>query len=209
MRIHCQQCAKGFTVPDEKVPDNDVLRFKCPACGGKNELDTREQAGPAGQVAGDAPADQAQAEEMLEPEIYPPGAEVVFIFVSHGEWSERVQEYLTQMGMYQSTAETVEQARQKLNLNRYNWVILEDRAENAPLLQEIASWPGFSRREVNCLLVGNAARSFDPNEAFVKGMNCYLAFEDEERVEELLEQARDEYNQYLAPWQVAMEQVEV
>lgn len=130
------------------------------------------------------------------------------MFVQDREWAEQAREYLTQMGIYLSTAESVSQGRQKLNLNRYNWVIVQDLPENQPLLREIAAWPGYRRREVNCLLVGEAAESFDPNAAFVRGMNGYLALEDAERIEELLEQAREEYNQYVAPWQVATEQIE-
>jgi len=208
MRVQCRHCEKGFTIPDEKVPENDVLRFKCPVCGGKNEVDThKDEAGESLDKPG--AASQEEPEEMLEPEVFPPGAEVAFLFVHDGEWAEGAREYLTQMGMYLSTADTVSQARQKLKLNRYNWVIVEDRRDNGPVLQEVGSWPGYRRREVNVILVGQSAKSFDPSRAFAMGANCYLCIDDTDRIEEHLEQAREEYNQYIAPWQVAMEQVEV
>ena len=42
MDITCSSCGTTLSVPDEKLPQNQVVNITCPKCKGKIKVDTRE-----------------------------------------------------------------------------------------------------------------------------------------------------------------------
>jgi predicted Zn finger-like uncharacterized protein len=201
MRLTCEHCEYAFDLPDSKVPNASRFRFRCPKCGERNFWD-RDQAEREPGETGAGAQDEDGVEDM-EPEMYPPGEKVAFVFIQDETWREKAEQYCFQAGYHVSTAEKPAEAMQKLRLNSYNMVILEDRQENARVLQEIGKWPGWLRREVNCIMVGDQAESFDPNMAFVQGVNSYLTLNEADQAEELLERAQRSLSRYLELWRLA------
>jgi len=207
MRLTCEQCNKHFEVPADKLPRQERFRFTCPECGARNivQLPGREE------PKRDRPerVSEASAGEMglgAEPEMFPPGAEVAFVRVSDQDWWERVENYLLSTGFYLSTAESLNEAVQKLRLNSYQWVILEEGEEHASMLKESARWPGQVRREVNVILLGRKGSSFDPKQAFLQGVNVYLDQTDTDNAEQYLDQARSEFEQLKEPWNMVRQE---
>jgi hypothetical protein len=207
MRLTCEQCEKHFEVPEDKLPGQGRFRFTCPECGSRNivVLPGREE---PGQDPPERGSEDSAGEPGLgaEPEMFPPGAEVAFVRVSDETWWERVENYLLSTGFYLSTAETRNEAVHKLRLNSYQWVILEEGEEHAALLKEIARWPGQVRREVNVILLGQKGPSFDPRQAFLQGVNAYLALSDTDNAEQYLDQARSEFEQLKEPWNMVRQE---
>ncbi|MGE4299410.1 MAG: hypothetical protein AB7E47_15445 [Desulfovibrionaceae bacterium] len=131
-----------------------------------------------------------------EPEIFPPGAKVAFVRLFDAAWTQRVMAFLDTAGFHHSEAADAGKAVQKLRLNEYALVILEDGGDNAALLEEIGSWSGLRRREVNLVLVGAAASSMDPQMAFQRGLNSYIHTADATRADTLLADALKGYERY-------------
>ncbi|MFW6054344.1 MAG: hypothetical protein ACOC9D_00455, partial [Thermodesulfobacteriota bacterium] len=149
----------------------------------------------------------AQAfEKNIEPEQFPPGSKAALLYVRDPGWFEEAKSYLTAQGFYLSYAQSPEEGAQKLRLNRYQLVLLEEGYRTEVLLREISMWPGRYRREVNCLLLGDNKESFDAYTGFLQGVNTYVSKKDKDRAEQILDQARDDFAGYLKPWHAAADQ---
>lgn len=203
MHLGCEHCGKTFDLLREKVPQGQKFRFFCPNCGEKNVVDKQQEhlnidSNPETfQEPGEGP------ELSIEPDKYPPGSQVAFVRVSDSVWQDRIQAYLEANGYYIEMSGDSAQAAKKLSLNSYSFVLIQDLPENKPLLQEIANWPGNTRREINCVLIGEKAKSFDPKQAFLRGVNSYLNIEKKDGIEDLLEKSREYFNSFIEPWRVA------
>jgi predicted Zn finger-like uncharacterized protein len=201
MRLTCEHCDNSFDLPDSKIPDSNRFRFRCPKCGERNLWDREREEREAEAASGLGQGDEAE----MEPEMYPPGEKVAFVFLQDETWREKAEQYCFQAGYHVSTAEKPKEAVQKLRLNSYDMAVIEDRQENQLVLKEIGKWPGWMRREVNCIMVGEQAESFDPNMAFIKGVNTYLMLNEADQAEELLERAQRSLSRYLELWRLARE----
>ncbi len=215
MQLNCEHCGRSFDLPQEKVPAGERLRFACPACGEKNIVNLENAAKKKAEI------DPSQEEQMqtsplsatedsveensIEPDTYPPGSDVAFIHVQDGKWEERVEQILKGYGYYVSKSRDKKEAVQKLSLNRYTYILIEDIPENAALLEEIANWPGETRREINCVLTGQNARSFDPQLALLRGVNSYIYIEERDNIEDLIDKSLQYFNSFFEPWKMARE----
>ncbi|MCF8037974.1 MAG: hypothetical protein K9K79_01530 [Desulfohalobiaceae bacterium] len=207
MRLSCQECNKSLNLPQDRIPDKGSFRFSCPVCGAKNKVDLP---GPGESRA--APPEQAAEnrgparKKTVEPELFPPGSKVALLSIQDQGWLEQSKDFLTAHNFYLSSAESPEQGAQKLRLNRYQLVLIEQGPRSEVLLGEISRWPGRYRREVNCILLGENGKSFDPYAGFLQGVNSYLSKKDGNQAKQLLEQARDSFAKYLEPWHQAANQ---
>ncbi|MFP4070661.1 MAG: zinc-ribbon domain-containing protein [Desulfovibrionales bacterium] len=193
MFITCPTCSQNFELPDSKVPDAPKFGVKCPSCRerivvkGKNDV----PAGPPETVF-----DGDETEEFvllggrttIEPDIFPPGSRVVFSFVQSSAWNKTIESFFSDRGYYLGKAASVGEAVQKLRLNEYQVVIVDDRHSNRPVLKEIGTWPGKKRRWVNVILLGDGGKSMNPNDAFIRGINAYLNINDLDKAEELFDE---------------------
>lgn len=197
MQITCTECNKDIDLPDSKVPEVPTFSVKCPHCGQKTRVDRKP-----GKSAADATPRPGRSalSKATEPEIYPPDAQVVFIYAESTGWKPQLEHYFRKKGGFVSSAGDSEGGVRKLQLNRYDTIMLEDIEETVPMQREINSWPGIKRRDVNYLLIGDKARSFDPQEAFVRGVNTYLNQGDMEEAVELIVKCEARFDQRNALW---------
>ena len=204
MRLQCQDCGKQFNLPQDKIPGTGHFVYTCPNCKKKNKIDL-DLGGDNRDRTAERPQSESSAppEARIEPDLFPPGSKAGFIYLQDESWSGKVQGYLAEKGYYLSQAGSPQEAIQKLRLNVYDLVCIQDSPGTEGLLQEISLWPGRRRREVNCLLLGDYERSFDPAVAFLRAVNCALAKKDSETADALLEQADKQFEKSLEPWHSA------
>ena len=201
MRLSCQHCAKQFTLHPDKIPTTGKFLFTCPDCGTKNKvtldsLSGGELSAPDREASGKAPS----RAESSEPEFFPPGSLVGFLFLRDESWAMKASDYLRDKGFYISRTSSPKEAVHKLRLNPYDFVFIEETEGYTDLLQEISRWPGRQRQEVNCLILGPYQRSFDPDIAFVRGANCAVSTNDVDKAELILEQAAELFTKLVEPW---------
>lgn len=203
MVITCPNCSEHFDIPEGKLPQTPKFSIKCPSCRGKIVVD-RTAAGPSPKAP---TVDSGSKRRTVEPDIFPPGAQVVFCYVQSGAWNGAVEAYFSAKGYYMSKAVDEEEAALKLRLNDYQVIILDDRYSNQPLLQEIGNWPGYKRRGVNVMIIGDRAASLNPQEAFVRGLNTYFNINDVNRARELFEESVRGFEIHNEPWRLADESI--
>ncbi|BBD07804.1 hypothetical protein [Desulfovibrio ferrophilus] len=205
---------KEFTIPDEKLPAADRFSMKCPftgkkilflRVGDKIKVTATEQAREEAPAKSEKPALKLP---QVEPDVYPPGSKVAFLFLQDGTWASSSQSFFQGRDYYVSTAADELEAIAKLRLNEYDILVAEDGAGSVRLQEEVASWPGGKRRAANVVLVGSQGQSNDPKAAFAKGVNAYLAQSDGAKASDLLEGALTGYELYYQMLEMARKQLE-
>ncbi len=187
--ITCNHCQKTFELAEEKIPQGKNFKFKCPNCGQINLVDK----------------EAILASDFGEPDIFPPGAKVGLFFFEDKLWKDSVSGYLENSGYIVQAADNLQEAGSKLRLNNYCLVIIQDISGSQILLDEISLWPGYVRRQVNCILVGETENNFDPHLAFIKGVNSYLSIKNRDKISQLLKLGEEEYKKFLEPWSMVLE----
>lgn len=213
MQFISPYCNKEFTLPDEKMPAVERFAMKCPftgkkilfmRVGDKIKVTAGEQAHETGP---EEPVKPALNLPQVEPDVYPPGSQVAFLFVQDGTWTSAAQSFFQGRGYYVSTAQNELEAIAKLRLNEYDVVLAEEGEKSVLLQEEVASWPGGKRRRTNVLLAGTGGVSNDPKAAFVKGANAYFALSDGAKASDLLEGALTGYELYYQMLDMARRQL--
>lgn len=143
--------------------------------------------------------------ERIEPDFFPPGAKVCFVCVSSQQLHQKLKTIFQSHGFLTTGAENQETAAQKLRLNQYQAIVLEDGPDYERALNEINTWPGTVRRDVNLILMGNQAPSLHQQQSFAKGANFYLNTNDLDKMDTLINQVIEGHKEYYQPWNQAQE----
>lgn len=198
MQLRCEHCARSFDLPEEKVPQAKRFRFTCPSCKETNEVNTAEQrkAHPV--------LDQDEFEALDVPPLrVPPGTRLALIFISDEQVASALRSYFGQRNWQIIEVQDPKKGRAYLQVNRVHWAVLEDSDPGREVLREINLLPGRERREMNCVLIGDRAVSFDALTAFVLGVNSYVHPEDESGLEIALDQAHALFEDHRHMWLTA------
>lgn len=148
-----------------------------------------------------------ETEKVIAPEHFPHDAVVAFVYVQNRSLAERVAIFLKSRGIFISEAKNISEGLDKIRINYYNILVVEDTESTKSLLDVVKKWNGLRRREVNVILVDSKAQSLHANESFFKGVNSVISSKDNERVEYILELAIGEYTKYIEPWNYASEKL--
>ncbi|RQD64529.1 response regulator [Desulfonatronovibrio magnus] len=143
--------------------------------------------------------------KRVEPDFFPPGSNVCFICLTEADTAKNLQTIFKEQGYLTTGAASVSTAVQKLRLNQYQCIVLEDRPDFKPIYDEIKTWPGNIRRDINLILIGSDAPSLHQQKAFIAGANFFINKGDLERMKELINQALKGYEDYYQPWNQARE----
>lgn len=197
MLVSCSNCGKRFKLRDDRLPKAEVFRISCPNCS--SEIVVRKEE----QDTGEERPLQAEQGVSLEPEVFPAGARVAFVFVEHG--LEAAKHALLELGYVPSIAGSVDEAVAKVRMNRYDLVCIDAGASGRAVMDVVNSWPGLRRREVNVVMVGREAQSLDPGTSFFRGVNGWLNPDDTDRFKQLLGRLEEEFVLYRAPWDAVTE----
>ena len=213
MRINCDSCGKEFTLPEEKLPDAARFRVKCPSCGHRIAVErpAREsgRSGEAGKETdrGSATGDPEDLGGVEHLGLSPEKEKNALLLVADHDLLEAVRAPLELQGFHWVAPSSSKEAIRIFHSNPLVLLVVEDREESEPLLRELHSQPGYIRREINCVLVGDRAKSFEQQQAFLLGVNTYLARSEMDRFSELLPRAVGKHWQFMHPWLLARGEV--
>jgi predicted Zn finger-like uncharacterized protein len=209
MRVGCDSCGREFSLPEDKLPDAQRFRVKCPSCGNRITVERPSDGSGDGGVSGE-PVRESGEQDTEGAEyagLTPDRAKNGLLLFSDEGLLEAVRAPLEENGYTLVATATSGTAIRIFYANPLSLVVVEDTRESDALLREVHSQPGITRREINCILVGDGDRSLDRRQAFYRGVNVYLAREDRDHFRELLPRALGAYWQFIHPWLVARDEV--
>ncbi len=195
MEIQCSNCNKKFKIPDEKIPNVAKFIVKCPVCGFKIRVERNLY-----NESKENSIDQALNLPSVEPEMHPPGSKVAFVFLKEKDLFDKLEKILKELGYIISTASNTQEAVAKINLNRYNMIVISEVPDTKMIFKEIELWPGNLRRQINVIAMGSSAKTFDPNKEFILGVNSYISTDDFENIDDLIQNAIKRHEDFLIPW---------
>ena len=195
MRLRCEHCCRSFDIPEEKLPRAAKFRFTCPVCKQTNHVD-REM--------GPEPEKEAEDEDFEESDLpsvqVPPGTHLALLMLRDERIAAAVRSYFQARQWEVVEVHEPTAGKAYLRGNRFRGVVLDDSAPGRQVLEEIHRLPGRERREMNCVLIGNQAESFDPLAAFVAGVNSYISSDEAEELETSLQRAQELFDRHLQLW---------
>lgn len=191
MEISCSHCKTNFILPDDRIPDAKKFRLNCPKCREPIIVDLSEQV--------------PDSVAMLE--TFPHDATVAFLFVTNQILSQRIKSTLKKNNIYVSESFEITEAVEKVRLNYYNILVLEDSEASLPLYEIFKKWNGLRRREVNIVIVGANCKSLHSQEAFMRGVNTVIGKADNDEIDKFMELALSEYEKYIEPWELAAQRL--
>jgi len=236
MKVKCTNCHKTINIPDEKIIPGEVFTFNCPNC--KTPLsagaDRKEQTGPALPSLGDVPdttpaprpLDETQdipvpalgergipplPEEMdaIENELDVLGEGKYRALVADTENIDRISPVLRKMSYVITTADSHDEAIQKLTFNKYDLLVINERfagcdpAGNA-LHRYVEPMTMDVRRKMFVVMIGKSFKTLDNMSAFVRSVNLVVNEGDFTNFELILKKAMNDnaafyriYNQML------------
>ncbi len=141
----------------------------------------------------------------VEPDFFPPGSKVCFLCMPDENMVESLQDIFKNQGFLTSKTADIPTAVKKLRLNKYQCIVTQDGPEFQNVIAEISSWPGNIRRDVNLIIMGDQEPSFHQQKTFIYGANSYLNINDTDRMDELIRQVIEAYDEHYQPWNQARE----
>jgi hypothetical protein len=191
MEIKCSRCDSSFNLPDDRIPDAKKFKLNCPRCREAIIIDRSEVVNGSSMV----------------PETFPHDATVAFLFLSNELLSQRIKNTLKKSGIYISEASGLAEAVEKVRINYYNMIIIEESSEFTALSEVFKKWNGQRRRDVNIIVVGANCQSMHSHEAFMRGVNSVIGKCDNDEIDKFIELALGEYRKYIEPWDLAAQKL--
>jgi len=192
MDITCTHCKSSFVLPDDRIPETKKFKLNCPKCREPIVIDQ-----------------ESDNEKIVAPEHFPHDATVAFLSLRNKSLSERISLFLKSRGIFVSESTLIHEALDKVRINYYNIIILEESEQSKSILAIVKKWNGLRRRDVNIILVEADCKSLHSNEAFFRGVNSVISAKDNERIENILDLAMGEFKSYSEPWAVASKRLHI
>jgi len=190
MDISCTHCQSSFVLPDDRIPETKKFKLNCPKCREPIIIDKENE-----------------GDKIVAPEHFPHDATVALLFVKNRGLADRISLFLKSRGIFVSEAGLIHEALDKVRINYYNIIILEESEQSKSILAIVRKWNGLRRRDVNIILIETDCKSLHSNEAFFRGVNAVIGAKDSERIENILDLALGEFKSYTEPWAVAAQRL--
>jgi CheY-like chemotaxis protein len=190
MDIRCTHCQSSFVLPDDRIPETRKFKLNCPKCREPIVIDQDKS-----------------DDKIAPPEHFPHDATVAFLFLKNRALADRISLFLKSRGIFVSESGQIHEALDKVRINYYNIIILEDSEHSKSILSVVKKWNGLRRRDVNIILVEADCKSLHSFEAFLRGVNAVVSAKDSERIESILDLAMGEFKSYTEPWAVAAQRL--
>lgn len=191
MEITCSRCNSSFNLPDDRIPDAKKFKLNCPRCRETILVDMSERV----------------ADSSATPETFPHDATVAFVFITNALLIQRVKNVLKKNGIYISEASGVTEAVEKVRINYYDIIVIEESKEFLALSEIFKKWNGQRRRDVNIIIVDANCQSMHGHEAFMRGVNSVIGKSDNDEIDKFIELALGEYKKYIEPWDLAAQKM--
>ncbi len=210
MDVTCSQCNKTLRIPDEKVPQDQIVKIACPACGNKITIDTRSTAGKKPEQGKTPPADQGAGQESAEEldygddtslGFYEEGTKLALVLDSDLDRKEQIRGAVEAIEYRFVDSPSTRDAISKMRFHMFDLVILADGfdgqpLEYSPIVNSINHVPMSVRRKTFMALLGDRFQTMDNMKAFAMSANLVINPGDMDKLSGILKKALAENERF-------------
>ena len=214
MEVSCEKCRTRFTIPDEKVPKDRVIKLNCPKCKGSISLGSEPPpSAPESEAATngeefrlrfiEAKGSQKPTEESYSYEDYTgdqsleffeEGTKLALIMADSQEHSEVIRGAVEKIGYKFIATPNTRDAIGKLRFHHFDLIILAEGFDGQPLdhsaiLNYLNRLPMPVRRRIFLALVSDGFKTMDNMMAFSMSANVVINTKDTEKLHLVLKKA--------------------
>jgi predicted Zn finger-like uncharacterized protein len=223
MEITCKHCQTKLSVPDNKLPQNQLVRLQCPKCKNKVSLDTRpkedaekprdETHAETGKLHLQSIESQNPEEEQEEKYSYDDySSDESLLFVEEdaklalamprdGEQAESIKTAVEELG-YQYVASTdTRDALGKLRFHQFDVILLSEGFDNQGLeangiITYLNHIPISLRRKTYFVLIGDQFKTMDDMMAFALSANLVINANDLAKAAKVLKRGITDFQKF-------------
>lgn len=187
MKVNCHSCQKVLNVPDDKIPADKPLTFKCPGCQSpvsvSRPAESPQGGGQAQPAENRVPEDTTNLRNLMESmesemDMLEEGSRRALI-ADEGNF-DHLSKSLKKMQYTISKVDSQKDALDKMAVNEYEVVLLNERFAGVPpdknaFHMYLEQMTMDRRRKMFVVLVGKNFTSLDNMTAFVKSVNMVLS----------------------------------
>ena len=214
MEVSCGKCHTRFTIPDDKVPKDKVIKLTCPKCKGSITLGSElPPQAPESKAATngeefrlrfiDAKESKKPAEESYSYEDYSgdqsleffeEGTKLALVMADSQEHSELIRGAVEKIGHKFIVTPNTRDAIGKLRFHHFDLIILAEGFDGQPLdhsaiLNYLNRLPMTVRRRIFLALVSDSFKTMDNMMAFAMSANVVINTKDTEKLDLVLRKA--------------------
>jgi predicted Zn finger-like uncharacterized protein len=185
MDITCSSCGTTLSVPDEKLPPNQVVNITCTKCKGKIRVDTRElDLKPAPQQDKAEEEFLSKYEDNTSPlEFFEEGVKLALVLDNDDLRLSEIIPALEDLGYKVIQLMTLQEAMSKIRLHHFDMIILSDGFDRKgldgnPITNYLNHLSMSVRRKIYLVLISDRFKTMDNMMAFAMSANLVVNPED-------------------------------
>jgi hypothetical protein len=206
VHLTCPNCTRQLSIADDKITPGKRFKLVCPQC---KKPFTFQQDDPAPEPTSlPAPDMMPVANSEAEPDVFPPGARIAYVFVQDEAWNNALSDVLRQLDYHTVFPDDARIALEKIDMAAYDLIIIDDHPPATPVLAAINAWPGTKRSLSNLILITSQAKSLHPGASFQFGVNSHFHRDDHHNAQELIQTAIAGYEETYKTLRMAKQALE-
>jgi CheY-like chemotaxis protein len=206
MEITCEHCEVTLNIPDEKIPQGQVVRVNCPKCKSKISIDTGKDIPSPEQAKSERPSKENgysygdySEDEALG--AYEEGNKLALVLDPDAESSEKTISEIEQMGYQCVSATSTRDAVGKMRFHLFDLVILSDGfdgqdLDKSPILNYLNNISMMDRRKIFVALMGEGFKSMDNLMAYSMSANAVINPKDMDKLSAMLKGAVSDHDRF-------------
>lgn len=206
MEITCEHCEVTLNIPDEKIPQGQIVRVSCPKCKSKISIDMENHVPNPEQAKSDRKSKENgysygdySEDEALG--AYEEGAKLAFVLSPDSESFEEIRSEIEQLGYQCITATNTRDAVGKMRFHVFDLVILSDGfdgqdLDNSPIINYLNNISMADRRKIFVALMGERFKSMDNLMAFAMSVNAVINPKDMDNLSAMLKGAVSDHERF-------------
>ncbi len=200
--VYCDQCAKRFYVPAEKLPADKKVRIRCPTCKGLIDVQRVEDVPDALELE----VARWKREEPMMQDVFMDGRESVLICSADDQIRQKLEEHFVQEDYHVRTARGGREAFKFLREGLFQVVIIDEPSnkdssrEHHVLLSYIQKLPTHIRRRFYLCILSDHVKTRDWWAAFRMGADLVVNRRTIDLIHDLLHYTTMQHKRFYAPF---------
>ncbi len=195
MEVTCSHCNKTLKIPDDKLPQNQIVKIACPSCRNKITIDTRTapEQGPDAKGSKEMEGISDYGDDTSLG-FYEEGTRLALILDSDPARKEQIRNAVESLQFRFVDSPGTRDAISKLRFHVFDLIVLAEGfdgqpLEHSPIINSLNHSPMSVRRNTFVALLGDQFQTMDNMMAFAMSANVVVNPSDMDKFDRVLKKA--------------------